>query len=279
MNESPNPTQYLVFDDNVVENINIYVGDQLNKFKKTLFSKDINLIPNGFVVEENGKNNVYLNTDNINPNTPIHEFGHLYLNTLKGSNPDLYEAGLNLIDTNVEEAKTYIDYVNKTQPNLKEGSEEWKNEVLAQIIGDRGESLLKNSKKDTLKDWLNNFWKSLKNILGLSELTTKEVSNMTLSEFGDAVVSDLMKDKTEVKITIPLKTNVNYRSIPEDAMPKDLSDKSKALTKFKDYVSKNIVKLSESSDVFDYSSAENMILQKYYNDLPIEIRNRDVSNK
>src|SRR5699024_10978065 len=70
MNESPNPTQYLVFDDNVVENINIYVGDQLNKFKKTLFSKDINLIPNGFVVEENGKNNVYLNTDNINPNTP-----------------------------------------------------------------------------------------------------------------------------------------------------------------------------------------------------------------
>jgi hypothetical protein len=136
--------------------------------------------------------NVYLNSEVMGLDTPIHEFGHLHLDWLKENRTDLYKAGLSLIDKNKEEAQQYINTVKQTQPNLVEGTEKFNNEVLAQVIGDQGARLVNSSKENTLADWLKNVWESIKNFIGLTDYTAEQVANMTLAEFGTASAVEIL---------------------------------------------------------------------------------------
>lgn len=135
---------------------------------------------------------VYLNTDAMSLDTPIHEFGHLHLDWLKENRTDLYQAGLSLIEKNKEEAQQYINTVKETQPYLKEGTEKFNNEVLAQVIGDQGARLVNSNKENTLADWLKNVWEAIKNFIGLTDYTAEQVANMTLAEFGTASAAEML---------------------------------------------------------------------------------------
>lgn len=150
-----------------------------------------NIIAAGFTY----KGDVYLNKDAMRLDTPIHEFGHLHLDWLKANRNDLYEAGLSLLDSNSEEAQKYIKIVRRTQPNLEESSEKFKNEVLAQIIGDQGAKLVNSKKEGSIADWLNNVWEAIKDILGLSNYTAEEVANMTLAEFGRSSAAEMLSGR------------------------------------------------------------------------------------
>lgn len=138
------------------------------------------------------KGDVYLNTDAMGLDTPIHEFGHLHLDWLKENRNDLYKAGLSLVDKNKEEAQQYIDIVKETQPDLVEGSEKFINEVLAQVIGDQGAKLVNSKKEGSIADWLKSVWESIKDILGLTSYTADEVANMTLADFGKASATEML---------------------------------------------------------------------------------------
>jgi hypothetical protein len=150
-----------------------------------------NIIAAGFTY----KGDVYLNKDAMRLDTPIHEFGHLHLDWLKANRNDLYEAGISLLDSNSEEAQKYIKTVRRTQPNLEESSEKFKNEVLAQIIGDQGAKLVNSKKEGSIADWLNNVWEAIKDILGLSNYTAEEVANMTLAEFGRSSAAEMLSGR------------------------------------------------------------------------------------
>ena len=154
-------------------------------------------IPNGFVVTENRKRNIHLNSDNLNLDTLLHENRHLFLDTLKQRFPEHYQAGLELLTKNSVEAQPYADYVNATQPSLERYSEAWKNEVLAQIIGSKGEQLIKSRKKNTIKEWLNDFWDFVAKSFGLTSYTPTEVANMTLQEFSDAVNTEMLNGNSQ----------------------------------------------------------------------------------
>ena len=138
---------------------------------------------------------VYLNTDIMGLDTPIHEFGHLHLDWLKENKKDIYKAGLSLINTNKKEAQKYIDIVKETQPNLEEGSEKFINEVLAQIIGDQGAKLVQENKKSSISEWLKSVWEAIKDVLGLSQYTAEQVANMTLAQFGTASAKDMLSGR------------------------------------------------------------------------------------
>jgi hypothetical protein len=138
------------------------------------------------------KGDVYLNTDAMGLDTPIHEFGHLHLDWLKENRNDLYKAGLSLIEKNKEEAQQYIDTVKETQPDLKEGTEKFNNEVLAQVIGDQGAKLIQSKEEQSIADWLRSVWESIKDVLGLTSYTADEVSNMTLADFGTASATEML---------------------------------------------------------------------------------------
>jgi hypothetical protein len=161
---------------------------EINEKLKEIGEENVEMTTAGFTY----KGDVYLNTETMSLDTPIHEFGHLHLDWLKENRTDLYQAGLSLIDKNKEEAQQYINTVKETQPDLKEGTEKFNNEVLAQVIGDQGARLVNSSKENTLADWLKSVWEAIKNFIGLTDYTAEQVANMTLAEFGTASAVEIL---------------------------------------------------------------------------------------
>ena len=121
----------------------------------------------------------------------LHEFAHPFLQHLRDNKPAHYRAGIKLLETNSEEAQQYMDLVSRTQPNLRKGSQEFYEEVLAEIISSNGIKLIDANKNNSILQWLKDFWKIIKEQLNLFELTPSDISNMTLREFANIVNASL----------------------------------------------------------------------------------------
>ena len=190
---------YVVFDENAI------TVEEYLKFQKTL-----DLAIGGFY--DRSTKEIYLNKDNSNIlETSIHEFGHAYLDWLKDYYPDHLIAGKTLLDVNKAEAKSYIDYVKTTQPNLDENSDEFKEEVLAQIIGNNGAKLI-NSKSNNITQWLNDLWEMFKNIIGLTDYTAQDIMNMSLQDFANAVNSDMINNNIS-KYSISILESFDFKNL------------------------------------------------------------------
>lgn len=143
----------------------------------------------GFV--KDGK--VYIDGSKMNANTPIHEFGHIWINAVKKSNPNLYKKGIDLISGKA--GKKYVDEV-KSNPEYSNLSEEQiLEEALALAIGDKGEAMFGNI-KDRFKQWLSRFWGNIRKKLGIGKsdiqkVSDKDFSELSLEDFSKAVVKDL----------------------------------------------------------------------------------------
>ena len=141
---------------------------------------------NGFVFD----NKVYLNSDTMSLDTPIHEFAHLWNNYTKQNNPVLFDKGINLIKT---EGQSYIDFVQQSQPELE--GEDLYEEALAQAIGDNGARLIKN-KTNGITKWLKEVWDWVTDSLGISDyVDSGDLNKLTLEQFSTAVAIDLLKQK------------------------------------------------------------------------------------
>ena len=190
-------TQYLVFSPDVIEKVEEVtdyqeIGRAMGMVKDEvslqLQSEGITVTPNGFV--HNG--DVYLNTDSANLlNTQIHEFGHLFNSWAKANRPDIYKRGLELIQN--EAGKPYVDFVKRNQPNLK--GEKLFEEALTQAIGDKGQRIVEESAKESFIQWLSDLWDSIKNALGITDVTSEQLQNMNLDQFARAVAADMMKGR------------------------------------------------------------------------------------
>ena len=172
----------------LAKNVYQMSNSEINEKLKELGEENVDMTTAGFTYQ----GDVYLNTETMGLDTPIHEFGHLHLDWLKENRTDLYQAGLSLIKKNKEEAQQYINTVKETQPDLKEGTEKFNNEVLAQVIGDQGARLVNSNKENTLADWLKGVWEAIKNFIGLTDYTAEQVANMTLAEFGTASAAEIL---------------------------------------------------------------------------------------
>lgn len=194
---------YVVFDENAVtieENI---------QFQKPLLENGIQVTPNGFVYNSE----VFFNDDVLNSNTAIHEFAHLYSSMLKNTNTDLYNKGLSLIE---QEGQVYIDFVKQTQPNLK--GEFLLEEALAEAVGDFGYKLVESTTKNKFIQFLNDLWNAIKGKLGLSSYTIEEVNNMSLTEYIEAVNTDLLSGERlmqEIRTTDQLPLTLAVFNRPE----------------------------------------------------------------
>jgi hypothetical protein len=196
---------YVVFDENAVT-----IEEQI-KFQKQLSSKGISLTTAGFVY--NG--DVYLNMDNMNLDTPIHEFGHLWLSWAKSNLAEAYARGLELAKSS--EADPYRQYVMDTQPDLAVDSIEFLEEVLAQAIGDNGARLVEENSTKT-KSWLQELWDAIGKMLGISELVANGgYKTLTLNDYTKAVAVDLFSGKkfsdTPLSVTYNNDLNNNEKVI------------------------------------------------------------------
>lgn len=184
--ETSPTTQYVVYDEQVINILKEYRGQEIQQFLPKFQQLGIDVTPNGFVYNQE----VYLN--NANPdiiNTSIHEFSHLFNDWAKENRPEIYERGLELIE---QEGQAYIDFVRNIQPNLE--GEALLEEALAEAIGDNGQRLIDEAESTNLLQWLQDLFNTIKRSVGITN-PNFNLQTATLEEYTQAVTADLLSGR------------------------------------------------------------------------------------
>ena len=139
----------------------------------------------GFKTKDaNGNDTVWLNTKNVQPDSALHEFGHVWLQALQETNPALYNKGVELI----KQTRYYDEIANN--PDYAHLSEAKKlEEAMATGIGYRGTELFEEARQAKTWDmWVKNMWKNIGNMFG------KKVNpDMTLTDFFEIATADILQ--------------------------------------------------------------------------------------
>ena len=161
--------------------------------------------PDGTVYGATVGGKIYLNRERLNPNTPIHEYTHLWFSALKNANPELYKRGVELM----KQLPIWEEVI--TDPNYAElsGDDAIASECLSRLVGDRGaDKLTELAKKamvrgdiigtanrisliEDLKDWLKKFWTWVRD--SFVPWTKEEASRVSVDDIQNMVLSDLAK--------------------------------------------------------------------------------------
>ena len=144
---------------------------------------------------------IVLNQDHLNPNTPIHEYQHLWRTAAKNMNPELIEHG----DKLIMQTQLFADL--KQDPNYNHLTDEQIcDEAFARLTGEDGDAILEQMAKDAikenpldtakelsvinkLKEWLKKFW-----YWALDTFTKwkpEDIKKMTLEDIRNLVLRDL----------------------------------------------------------------------------------------
>lgn len=176
---------YVIFDEN---NANISGNTKFAQGK-------------GVVYGYTDGNEIVLNQEHLNPNTPIHEYQHIWRTAAKAKNPELIEHGDNLI----KQTEWFKNL--QGDPNYKHLSEDKLcDEAFARLVGDEGEAILEQMAKDAikenpldtakeltiinrLKNWLKQFW--YWTLETFTKWKPEDIKKMTLEDIRNLVLRDL----------------------------------------------------------------------------------------
>jgi hypothetical protein len=139
----------------------------------------------GFVDPRNGK--VYIHPNKLNANTPIHEFGHLYVSGLKRENKALYDKGIELVKETIYHQRV------SNNPNYSNLSEKQKlEEALVTAIGDQGEAFFHETERNAFRRFLERLrrW-----IVRTFFKNSNKLSKMDLDAFLRGAIRDLMSGR------------------------------------------------------------------------------------
>lgn len=161
--------------------------------------------PDGTVYGATVGGKIYLNRERLNPNTPIHEYTHLWFSALKDANLELYKRGVELMKQLPiwEEVRTDPNYANLS------GDDAIASECLSRLVGDKGADVLTKMAKDAnvsgdilgtahrislieeFKDWLKKFWTWVRD--SFTPWTKEEAARVSVDDIQNMVLSDLAK--------------------------------------------------------------------------------------
>lgn len=176
---------YVIFDEN---NANIVGNTKFAQGKGVVY---------GYT---DGKE-IVLNQEHLNPNTPIHEYQHLWRTAAKNMNPELIEHG----DKLIMQTQLFADL--KEDPNYKHLSDdEICDEAFARLTGEDGAAILEQMAKDAikenpldtakelsvinkLKEWLKKFW--YWTLETFTKWKPEDIKKMTLEDIRNLVLRDL----------------------------------------------------------------------------------------
>ena len=175
-------SQYIAFNPTQIKS----ATDNIGTFDEE--DEDIRYMrPNGTVLGFVKGNTIYLNPDEVSLNTPIHEFGHLWVSQVKEHFPDLWAKGKELF--------LESDYLRKVQAdeNYRHLDLDGQiDEAMARAIGDRGEQELDKTLLEKILDWIAEVWDKIGGVFGIDNLTSEQISNLTLQDFTDMATSELL---------------------------------------------------------------------------------------
>lgn len=179
---------YVVFDDSAITIENV------TSFSKSLIDNGLATVVGGFYRKDTRQ--IFINKESNDVlNTTIHEFSHPMIGWLIENRRDLFEAGIKLLKENKSDVKKYIDRVNKLYPDLKENSDAYWEEVMAELIANNGVEIINREKKSDIAKWLESIWNAFKNMVGITGYTAEDVSNMTVKEFAYAVNAEMFNEE------------------------------------------------------------------------------------
>lgn len=176
---------YVVFDEN---NANIVGNTKFAQGKGVVY---------GYT---DGKE-IVLNQEHLNPNTPIHEYQHLWRTAAKNMNPELIEHG----DKLIMQTQLFADL--KQDPNYNHLTDEQIcDEAFARLTGEDGAAILEQMAKDAikenpldtakelsvinkLKEWLKKFW--YWTLDTFTKWKPEDIKRMTLEDIRNLVLRDL----------------------------------------------------------------------------------------
>lgn len=176
---------YVIFDEN---NANIVGNTKFAQGKGVVY---------GYT---DGKQ-IVLNQEHLNPNTPIHEYQHLWRTAAKEMNPELIEHG----DKLIMQTQLFADL--KQDPNYNHLTDEQIcDEAFARLTGEDGAAILEQMAKDAikenpldtarelsvinkLKEWLKKFW--YWTLDTFTKWKPEDIKKMTLEDIRNLVLRDL----------------------------------------------------------------------------------------
>ncbi|WP_317573809.1 LPD23 domain-containing protein [Segatella copri] len=144
---------------------------------------------------------IVLNQEHLNPNTPIHEYQHLWRTAAKNMNPELIEHG----DKLIMQTQLFADL--KQDPNYNHLTDEQIcDEAFARLTGEDGAAILEQMAKDAikenpldtakelsvinkLKEWLKKFW--YWTLDTFTKWKPEDIKKMTLEDIRNLVMKDL----------------------------------------------------------------------------------------
>jgi hypothetical protein len=144
---------------------------------------------------------IVLNQEHLNPNTPIHEYQHLWRTAAKEMNPELIAHG----DELIKQTQLFADL--KEDSNYKHLSDdEICDEAFARLTGEDGAAILEQMAKDAikenpldtakeltiinrLKNWLKKFW--YWTLDTFTKWKPEDIKKMTLEDIRNLVLRDL----------------------------------------------------------------------------------------
>lgn len=163
---------------------------------------------------------IVLNQEHLNPNTPIHEYQHLWRTAAKEMNPELIAHG----DELIKQTQLFADL--KEDPNYKHLSDdEICDEAFARLTGEDGAAILEQMANDAikenpldtakeltiinrLKNWLKKFW--YWTLDTFTKWKPEDIKKMTLEDIRNLVLRDLANGVDP--------RNVKSRMTKEDAV-------------------------------------------------------------
>ena len=187
----------------------IYGGAEKGDYNYVIFDENnANIVGNtkfaqgkGVVYGYTDGKEIVLNQEHLNPNTPIHEYQHLWRTAAKNMNPELIEHG----DKLIMQTQLFADL--KEDPNYKHLSDEQIcDEAFARLTGEDGAAILEQMAKDAikenpldtakelsvinkLKEWLKKFW--YWTLETFTKWKHEDIKKMTLEDIRNLVLRDL----------------------------------------------------------------------------------------
>lgn len=217
---------------------------------------------------------IYLNASALNPETPIHEYTHLWDEACRRANPELWQRGVELMK------QTQLWNEVKNDPNYANllSDDEIASEVHARLTGRDGAKLLERmvnedkengviaaanavSLRERLKKWLSDFWYWLKD--SMTPWSREQASKISLSDFVNIPLTDLIK-----------RTNILFREIPDQSTTQEQTN-----DRFNNELSRQIDGTLPKGHIYDLGMPSDTLLNAGLPNLPIEMAASRLSDK
>ncbi len=143
-----------------------------------------------YAITTDGK--IFINPQLSNLETPIHEFGHIWIDFL--GSKESGKKGTDLLNRGFE----LIEGTKQLEESIKKNGDTKlaREEALVSLIADKGASILNASKKANFKDWLSTTFRFIKDkMLTFTQVKNKEIKNLSIDDFTDIAIGDLFAGK------------------------------------------------------------------------------------